>query len=254
MLGEDRFRLEMWENDSTLGNQETSVLPVFKDLVELSQTWMSPVFISEMFQAHFPAQERPDGSRERTRSRGCSCADFLMVYERDQVLMRSLCWSKLRHNDNGVGTNYYTPLSLSLPPSLSCLPAGDDTSLSPSPPDHLEISTHHQDWDQECPLSAGMSSSAPATAPVLHVGDVDLFCIAVLQCWCLMRGEESATAEWLQTCDTLSSAQLSPAQPLLPVNRPATSRRARVGVETETGNQPGEIWQILISSFYGFIR
>ena len=118
MLGEDRFRLEMWENDSTLGNQETSVLPVFKDLVELSQTWMSPVFISEMFQAHFPAQERPDGSRERTRSRGCSCADFLMVYERDQVLMRSLCWSKLRHNDNGVGTNYYTPLSLSLPLSL----------------------------------------------------------------------------------------------------------------------------------------
>ena len=143
---------------------------------------MSPVFISEMFQAHFPAQERPDGSRERTRSRGCSCADFLMVYERDQVLMRSLCWSKLRHNDNGVGTNYYTPLSLSLPLSLSCLPAGDDTSLSPSPPDHLEISTHHQDWDQVCPLSAGMSSSAPATAPVLHVGDVDLFCIAVLQC------------------------------------------------------------------------
>ena len=43
--------------------------------------------------------------------------------------MRSLCCSKLRHNDNGVETNYTHSLSLSL--SLSCTQPTDGTSLFP---------------------------------------------------------------------------------------------------------------------------
>ena len=90
---------------------------------------MSPLFISEMFKGSFACNRIED------------CADFPMVYERDQVLMRSLCCSKLRHNDNGVETNY-TPLSPSL--SLSLPPVASLLLTLPSQPEHVELLTSNQ--------------------------------------------------------------------------------------------------------------
>ena len=131
--------------------------------------------------------------------------------------MRSLCCSKLRHNDNGVETNY-TPLSLSL--SLSCTQPADDTSLLPLSQKILNYSPATRgprlssSICQDVVLRPGQSStSAPWERLLICCDDVEMLSV------CSSALSHLGSTGWslLQTCDTLSSAQ-----PLLPVNRPAS--------------------------------
>ena len=155
-----------------------------------------------------------------------------MVYERDQVLMRSLCCSKLRHNDNGVETNY-TPHTL----SLSLLyPAYWWHFPLPSKPDHLEILSTHQGTKT---ILLYLAWCRPRGR-----GEQQQCSMVSDWCWCVCISVcPTLWLHWLISAPDLWHAQTSSAQPLLPVNRPASQGWGW------TTNQHRKIFQKLFLEF-----
>ena len=127
--------------------------------------------------------------------------------------MRSLCCSKLRHNDNCVETNY-TPLSLSL---SSLYPACWWHFPLPSQPEDLEILTSNKGTKTLLLYLPGCRPPARPEQQLVSMWEIVEMLMMLSVCSSALSHLGSTGWSLLQTCDTLSSAQ-----PLLPVNRPAS--------------------------------